>query len=171
MDIERLLKELNTIRPDEAYAAESRKVLLQKLGGRSFPAHTTSDGAGFWSSFRAILVTRSALVAEATTLVALVAVLGIYVNRSSDEQLVAQANEVNSSIQVKLDEIKYLLDKPAPLGPEETKNVTAFLSEAETALKEATAEIQNDNLEDSLAKMKAAEEAFSKIEGIAKAKQ
>lgn len=163
MDPLKILKELRHIAPRSGYSAESRDLLLRELQSQVMVSKTPLKEGGIFIFLREMFFTRAAFAAELTAFAVLVALLGVYLNRASNEKLVVQANEVNASIQVKLNEIKYLLEKPAPRTIEETEAIVSLLNDATEALLEANEDLVSEELEKSLEKMKVAEEAFLKI--------
>lgn len=165
MEFQKLLKELKNITPDPAYRARSRSVLLATLDAQP---RQPLEKQGFFAVFWDILSTKPAMAAETIAFIALVTLGGLYLHRQSTDKLVVQANDVNSSIQVKLDEIKYLLNKNQPLfSPQKTKELNILLNDAKNFLKEAEGDLNTANLEDSLRKLKIAEETFAQFESTA----
>ncbi len=168
MELEKLLKELKRIEPDSAYSARSKSALLATLAIEPRPS---LEKKGFLSVFPAFFLTKPALAAQTVAVILVIVAGGWYLNRQSNESLVVEANEVNSSIQVKLNEIDYLLKNKQPaFSPEKTRELNLLLQQAEEALRIAHEDLNTANLVDSLDKLKNAEETFSRFENAANTK-
>lgn len=172
MELQKLLKELKNVKQARQARENSRRLLLSQLS--QLPAQKydgLQEKEWSFSSLYGFITNRPTLAAEIAFALIFAIGGGLYLRHESSQKLVVEANNVNASIQVKLDEVKYLLNKPSHLTPRNAKEIASFLEEAEKALKEANESLKIENLENSLEKMKVAENAFSEIESIAKAKQ
>ena len=160
MELHKQLKELKNIESHRERRAHSRKIILESVAGRSYNEAKPSVFAVFFG--------RPALLAEGVFIALIALGGGYYLHHQSSENLVVQADEVQSAIQVKLDEVKYLLREPQPLTSDQAQKINDYLKEATAALNEAHKNLGDDKLGDSLEKMKAAEDSLSKIESAAK---
>src|SRR4030042_782132 len=136
-DLTKILNELKGIAPDAAYSAKSRNLLLAEInvGERAAPKRF---------SFADVLVTvysrRPVCVIAATAfaLILIVSSSAFYtVNEINKYEFVVKAGEVNDSIQVKLDEIKYLLGNKE-IDYSKGVIIQTLLFEATEALKQAS---------------------------------
>ena len=160
MELIKLLKQLRKIEPDPAYSERSLNLILSS--GRPVKRETGFKEAGFWAwliqpSFR------RTLAAEVSGFVIILIILGVYYFQLQNKNsLVVQADEINASIQLKLNEIQYLIQNDN-LETSTTSSLAISLGQAEEELKIAEAELQNNDIEKSLEKIKAVQKIFEEI--------
>ncbi|MFA5098988.1 MAG: hypothetical protein WC461_02085 [Candidatus Paceibacterota bacterium] len=156
----KILSELKSIAPDADYSAKSRNLLLAEInsGKRMIPKRF---------SLADVLVaaySRKPIYAIAATAFALFLIISgsalFTIDQINKHDFVVKAGEVNESIQIKLDEIKYLLGNKEV---DYNKGVTiqAMLIQANEQLKQASDESDTDK---SLEKIKAAQDTLYKID-------
>jgi hypothetical protein len=156
-----ILKELKNINPDSDYSKKSRFLLLSQQKPQ---INSVVPGpARFMNLLR--------FSAVSGILIALAISGGVYYNgKSNKDELIVRAGELNGSIQVKLNEIKYLLESNnRRLNNEEITVIQVMLDKTANELKEAGDLNQNnEDLEKSLEKIKAAKDALLQIGAMLK---
>ena len=160
------LKNLRQIQPDSDYTARSRFLILAE------PSSTLAEPAATENSpeFKITRIYRPAFAIGLISIFVLMVLGGIYqIIKPNQNDLVVRANEINSSIQVKLNEIKYLIENNNHLNAENILNIQALLEKTTNELKEASALSQeNKDLEKSLEKIKSAQEILLRIDAMLK---
>jgi len=152
----KILKELKQVRPDPAYSRQSRLLILG-------PEVKQGGVIDILSNFYSV---RLALAGIAIVLI-LVAGSVYYINNQlKQNDLVVKASEMNTSIQVKLNEIKYLLENK-PVNASDASTIQALLEKAVTELKEAS-NSSTSTLDVSLEKIKSAQETLYQIDALLK---
>lgn len=157
----KILKELKGIEPDYDYARRSRLLIVgeEKESG-------PKAKVGLFEVLKSFSSSRMALTAEIAALVIIFILAGVYYAHQSNQNLVVQANELNTTIQLKLNEITSYLNSQTAVNPSRISEVNLLLQKAAADLNEANADLKIGKLEESLAKMKSAQEEFSQIELI-----
>jgi hypothetical protein len=156
-----ILKELKNINPGSDYSKKSRFLLLSQQKPQ---INSVVPGPA-----RFINLLRFSAVLG--ILIALAISGGVYYNgKSNKDELIVRAGELNGSIQVKLNEIKYLLESNnRRLNNEEITVIQVMLDKTANKLKEAGDLNQNnEDLEKSLEKIKAAKDALLQIDAMLK---
>lgn len=144
------LKTLRAIAPDEAYAKQSRHLILHA------PQAELSREFAFYMK-----------VGVAVSFAFIIMLGGLFVGRAMHERaMVAQANEVNANIQLKLNEIKYLLEDPAKTSREKIAKSADLLKQAAAELREADGYLTSDNVGESLKSINATRTLLIEIEGV-----
>lgn len=156
------LKELRNIRPDAGYSRHSRALIL----------HSQTEKNESWITEAANLFygTKFKMVTGLAMIIVTILLGGVYyVNRINQNDLVVKASEINSSIQVNLYGIKYLLENQPAINPLIVPNIQKLLEEANNNLKEAS-EMSNDpdKMKDALEKIRSAQEIFQQINSFFK---
>ncbi len=152
-DLYKILKDLNQIKPDSDYSRRSRTLILytgNNLKILNFP------------------VLKMAMVA---VFVLFLIIFGgvYYTNQLNQEKLIVKASEINTSIQIKLDEIKYILENKPQLNLSDISTIQTLLDEANKELKEASVlSVKSEKLGEVLEKIKSAQEDFLKINSMLK---
>ena len=157
----KILKELKGVEPDYDYARRSRLLIVgeeKELGPK----------VGFFEVLRSFSSNRMALAAKITALMIIFILAGVYYVHQSNQNLVVQANELNATIQLKLNEITSYLNGQTAVNPLRISEVNLLLQKATADLNEANAGLKDGKLEESLIKIKSAQEEFSQIESIIK---
>lgn len=167
-DLFKILKELREIQPASDYSAKSRLLIVSS----EKPERKTGGGWGysFGLNFNASAVLAPAVF---SILIILSGIYGFnYFGERNRQSLIVRAGETNESIQIKLDEIKYLLEQGPVFVSPNAAEIQRLLGEAEVNLKEALAfnPENGGDLEEFLNKLKSAEENLSKINSFIQAK-
>lgn len=161
MDLIKILQQLKEIEPDPDYSKKSRALILiranQERGLTQTPK--TNYLIGFLRDFQSM---RFALASEIAGFLIVIGLLAgfYYLNQNNKNNLVVQADEINASIQLKLNEIQYLLQN------KNTRNsgINESLTTAATSLNNAAEDIKNDKIGDALEKIKTAQKIFEELE-------
>ena len=161
-DLVKILRELREIKPGADYTRRSRLLIVSDGETSSLPKY------GFFRILKTISFNRMALVAEITVVLVLFILGGVYYTHQSNQNLVVQANELNATIQLKLDEITSYLKNQPGVDSSRIGEVNLLLEKANADLNQASADLKDGKLEDSLKKMKSAQEVFSQIESVIK---
>jgi hypothetical protein len=169
-DIQKILKQLKQIQPDPNYSKRSRLFILNSNREEDI-AEIMLRGSSLkqgWFSY-AIKSFHSVKLAFAVGSVIIVLALAgstYYINKELNRKnLVVRASETNTSIQVKLNEIKYLLENKQKIDPALVVTIQALLEEAANDLKEVSSlSSEGKNLSESLEKMKSVQEIFYQID-------
>ncbi|OGM91034.1 hypothetical protein A2999_02420 [Candidatus Wolfebacteria bacterium RIFCSPLOWO2_01_FULL_38_11] len=158
------LKELNKIQPDQKYAERSRNLILSSRVDLASKKTEEQEYAG--NKYRNILTgfwhVPKFITATATIAVIILIVFSIFSYLPGNEtQFIAEANEVNASIQIKLDEVEYYLNNKTIITSSTIENLNSLLGEAAKELSDAK-ELSNDpeKIGESLEKIKAAQETL-----------
>lgn len=161
-DLVKILRELREIKPDADYTRRSRLLIVSDGEIGSLPKY------GFFDILKTISFNRMALVAEITVALVLFILGGVYYIHQSNQNLVVQANELNATIQLKLDEITSYLKNQPGVDPSRIGEVNLLLEKVNADLNQASVDLKDGKLEDSLKKMKSAQEVFSQVESVIK---
>ncbi len=167
----KILKEMKNIRPDADYSKRSKIFILSSEKRTDITSEVTilkpkrlGDVLSVFSFYKPALVT-------GITIFLIIMAAGIYYvnNTLNQNNLVVKASEVNASIQVRLNEIKYLLENKSDLDSTSILTVQTMLEKAANNLREVSASSsENNNLSESLDKIKAAEEILYRIDILLK---
>lgn len=165
-DLFKILKELREIQPASDYSAKSRLLIVS-----SAKSEKKAKGWGYGFDFN--LFDKTFLAPALVSI--LIIVSGIYgfnyFGEKNRQSLIVRAGETNESIQIKLDEIKYLLEQGPVFVSPNAAEIQRLLGEAEVNLKEALAfnPENGGDLQEFLNKLKSAEENLSKINSLIQA--
>lgn len=158
----KILKGLKNIEPDASYKAKSRYLILsskespKKEGVFSVFSHILAD-------FQSMRFSLAAEVSSALLLVLFLSSYYIYTAQTHTEKLVVQANDINSSIQVQLDEIQYILNTKSTADTVDKAQLHKSISKAEEKLNAAKVNLQNNNLESAVDNIKSAQNIFEDV--------
>ena len=154
----KILKELKGNSPDPAYSRNSRTIILS--------AKKEPKKIGLFEFLKRFQSARLTVASEILSVLFITALIGAYyIQRVNDrDKLVVQANDLNSSIQLKLNEIKYLIQDPQALNHSKTTNLGDLLLKATEDLKTADADLKENKIAESLDKIKSAEGNLKEIE-------
>jgi len=163
------LKELKKIQPDPEYSRRSRLLLIDLKSKEEFLSEKSIlSMAGVFN----ILINfysnrRLALAAGTLGVLTLIIIGGFYrINQLNQDNLVVKASEVNASIQVKLNEIQYLLQNNASsIDANQILTIQAMLQNSAEDLKAALSS-KPEELDKALEKLKAAEDMLYQIDQI-----
>ncbi len=156
------LKTLRSVSPDPDYSAHSRNLILSE---RPTLARKQKEH----SSMFMIAKRQTTAIILSSALVVLTGFFGISYLKEifTESSSVAKANEINSSIQIKLDEIKYFIETSAPMGKHAADRTNTMLSEAKKELEAATDSLKKDDVKDFMVKIRASQEIIAKMkEGL-----
>ena len=157
-DLFKILKHLQNIQPDPDYSNRSRLLILSKNNDRKHREYAISDILSWLNLHR--MVTTASLIGVFIIIV----LLTVSYLPGNKNNLVAEANEVNSSIQIKLDEIKYLLENQSLINLNQADIAREKLRLSAQALNEANElNTQGAEMEKILEKIKIAEQALNEI--------
>lgn len=158
-DIFKTLKELRKIEPESDYAKRSRSLIL------SYRSELEIKPNNFFGFLRDFQSKRFAVLSEVMAIFVVASLAGVYYFKEmSRNSMVVQADELNNSIQLKINEINYLLKNQSPTSTSDINSLKESLKNAETELNQAASNLKGNNLEDSLAKIKSTEKMFQAIE-------
>ena len=159
-DLFKILKELQNIQPDPDYSNRSRLLILSKNNGEH-RKYAVSD------VFSWVNMHRMAAAASLISAFIIIVLLTVSYLPGNKNNLVAEANEVNSSIQIRLDEIKYLLENQSSINLDQASAAREKLGLSAQALNEANElNAQGAEMEKILEKIKTAEQALNEIESL-----
>ena len=161
MNIFEILKELKNIKPDQEYAKQSRYLILSQTP-------QTDKKITVAEIFDWIFIHRLATAASLISVFILLVILSISYLPGNKNSLVAEADEINASIQIKLNDIGYQLQNPAEINIEEIPSVQKKLEEITKLMEEAQTlnENKDKKIEEYLEKIKAAQTLFTEIESL-----
>lgn len=132
----KILKEMRTIEPDRAFSMHSRERIISVKKG--------------WAGIFALPAMGARIMVSAAIL--LIIVTAYVTTPTPEENIVVKADEINTSIQIKLKEIEYLINNQ-PVVDEATS------AKVETLLNNTVAQLDTSNLDS-----KNPEEVLKKIE-------
>ena len=161
MNIFEILKELKNIKPDQEYAKQSRYLILSQTP-------QTDKKITVAEIFDWIFIHRLATAASLISVFILLVILSISYLPGNKNSLVAEADEINASIQIKLNDIGYQLQNPAEINIEEIPSVQKKLEEITKLMEEAQTlnENKDKKIEEYLEKIKAAQTLLTEIEWL-----
>lgn len=157
-----ILKELKNIQPNAEYSKHSRNLILLSNKEQLKPKFAY---AGFFNGWLNDFVKFHKISATAAsfgilTILALIIVSYLPGNKNG---LVAKANEMNSSIQIRLDEIKYQLNN-SPISTSTALAAQDSLNKAtENLLKAFEISSNNTKLEEVVNNIKTAQDIIAKL--------
>lgn len=134
-DLFTILKELKNIKPDAQYSKHSRDLILLSKNGKQTKFIYTD-------AFNWIKLHRLSATIGSFGILAIFAFIIVSYLPGNKNGLVAKANEINSSIQIRLDEIQYQLNSQ-PISTSTAINAKNSLNEATKKLLNAF-EISSD---------------------------
>lgn len=168
-DLFKVLKELKNIQPDLDYSKRSRLLILAQT--RNYAEENVElRGQKIWLAniLRVFYPTKLALAVGIIILVLVISGGVYYINNQLNQNdLVVKASEINASIQIKLNEIRYLLENNPQPNTESMLAIHVLLEKAANELKEVSA-LGDKDLNESLRKIKSSQEALEQIDDILK---
>lgn len=158
MNIFEILKELKNIKPDQEYAERSRYLILSQT-----PQTKKITVAEI---FDWISIHRLATAASLISVFILLVILSVSYLPGNKNSLVAEADEINAEIQIKLNDIGYQLQNPTEININEIPNIQKNLEEITELMKEAKilSEDKDKKIEEYLEKIKTAQTLLTEIE-------
>ncbi|PJB83766.1 hypothetical protein CO087_01060 [Candidatus Wolfebacteria bacterium CG_4_9_14_0_8_um_filter_39_46] len=164
-DLFKVLKELKNIQPDLDYSKQSRLLLLAQTRN---DAEKDAELRG--NIFRVFYPAKLALAVGIVILILVISGGVYYINNQLNQNdLVVKASEMNASIQVKLNEIRYLLKNNPQPDTESILAIQVLLEKAANELKEVSA-LGDKDLNESLKKIDSTREILYQIDDILKNK-
>ena len=167
------LKSLKTVQPGQDYSNRSRHLILSLKNDESFVPNFNNDKKSVYADYANILDWLSFHKVAATVGVVgafvLIILLTISYLPGRGNGLVAEADEINSSIQIKLDEIEYYLNNQQTIAPSTADQLQTLLFESAKNLEEAkalSASSNPDDLSKALEKIKTAQETLLQINSL-----
>ena len=168
-DLFKILKELKNIQPDPNYSKRSRFLILQSARRKEDQDVDLRGQKAWLAEFLRILY--PAKLAFVVSIVILILAIsgGIYYinNQLNQKDLVVKASEMNASIQIKLNEIKYLLENQPQVDPAKISTIQGLLEKATNELKEVSV-LGDKNLDESLRKIKSSQEILEQVDALLK---
>jgi len=158
-DLITTLKDLKNIQPDADYSRQSKMLILSSPQNTLYPKPHTLKPILNWFDLKHSLMTATALATLAATVF-----LAISYLPGNKYSLVAEANEINASIQVKLNEVQYYLDNQE-INASIANDVQNLLKTTADDLIKAQEELKfdPDKIKEAVDKIKEAESAIAKI--------
>lgn len=154
----KILKELKKIEPHPHYRERSRSLIL------SHNKEPKKTGLlGFLAHFQEMRFTLGAEIAAMILVAVLATGYYAYEFNKNKNDLVVQANEINSSIQLKLNEIQYIIKTQSPKGTL-NNNLITLLNTAADDLNNAKSDLDNNRMESAIRNIKSSESIFKVIE-------
>ncbi|MBI5079533.1 hypothetical protein HZB06_02590 [Candidatus Wolfebacteria bacterium] len=163
-DIVKILKELRKIEPDAGYSQHSRFLILSSTVKKDERKLAITDKIYNYFHIHYLLLPELAVAVA-------IFISGVYLIVSylpgNQNGLVAEANEINASIQIELNGIKYNLENQPQISSSTASDVSNKLEKAAKEL-EAAKDLSADGakLKEVLEKIKASQEALVEINGL-----
>ena len=171
-DLFKILKELKQVQPNPDYSKRSKLFILNSQKSTDFMTENQVLKPKQLGDILSIFRSYKPAFATGTIAFLIIAAVSVYyINNSLNKNnLVVKAGEINASIQVRLDEIKYLLGNKPNLDSANALVVQVMLEKAANNLKEVSSfGSENNNLSESLDKIKSTEDLLYQIDTILKA--
>ena len=171
-DLFKILKELKNIQPDPDYSKQSRFLILQSAR-RKEDQDVDLRGQKAWLAevLRILYPAKLAFVVGIVVILILAISEGIYYfnNQLNQKDLVVKASEMNAAIQIKLNEIKYLLESEnqSQIDQNKISAIQELLGKAANELKDVSAS-EGKNLDESLRKIKSSQEIIEQVDALLK---
>ena len=173
-DLSVILKELKKIQPDPGYSKRSRLLILQNAPACRQAGTYAEKKTWLADILRTFYPAKLAFAAGVAVILLLVVSGSVYYvnNQLNQRNLVVRASEMNDSIQIRLNEIKYFLENNSQqLNIGNFYAIQGLLDKITTELKEASLlSLENKNLEESLQKIKSVQETLLQIDALLKNK-
>ncbi|MEK7062228.1 MAG: hypothetical protein AAB940_00595 [Patescibacteria group bacterium] len=159
-----ILKELKNIQPNSEYSQQSRNFILASPQINASNNKLTVADVLSWFNFK-----HSAILAGAVAIFIFIILWTVSYLPGNKNSLVAEANGINASIQIKLDEIGYHLDSQK-IDFSMATNIQNLLKITTDELIQAQEELKNnpEKLKESVGRIKKAEQDISKINSLLK---
>lgn len=164
------LKELRNIEPDKAYSSHSRfsilslnKNILKDFSGEE--KKLSFYGWFFGNFYLSRLAPSFGII---ITIIAIGYVAFSYLP-TQQKRLVAEANEINAEVQIKLNDIQYYLDNNSTISQSDTIKIIDLLQKSAEELSEAkNISSDKENIESAITKIKNAQETLQEINDLLK---
>ena len=163
-DFIKILRKLRKIEPDAEYSKYSRFLILSSAVKKDEIKLTTAYKICHYFYIHYLLL--SELVVAVAIFVSAIYLIVSYLPGNKNN-LVAKANEINASIQIELDGIKYYLENQSQISSSSAGDVGEQLEKAAQEL-EAARDLSGDNdkLKETLEKIKAGQDALIEIKNL-----
>ena len=159
------LKELQSIAPDVEYSSHSRFLIMSSKKDL-LKAEKLSPYGWFFGNF---YLSRLAPSFGIIITIAAISYVAFSYLPTQQKRLVAEANEVNAEIQINLDDIQYYFDNNREISPSDTIAIIDLLQKSADELNDAKNISSNkENIEETLMKIKNAQETLIKINELIK---
>lgn len=164
-DLIKILNGLKSIEPDLDYTKKSRFLILA-----SKPTSIEFEPKlKFADIFTIINGPRLIAVGAGVIILALVAFGGISIfSPANQRNLIVEANERNVQIQIKINDIKYIIENTPSTDTSKIIEAQSLLVESTKILENASKLTGEEKIEESLNKLKEAQELLNKLEGLIK---
>lgn len=160
-DIINNLKKLQVIVPDAEYASRARFAILSLQKGSVQHDQKLPSYGWFLGNFYL-----SRLAPSLGIIVTVIAIgyVAFYYLPTQQKRLVAEANEINAEIKIKLNNIQYYLDNNREISQDDAIAVINLLQQSAEELNKAKdASSAQENIEETLKQIKNAQETLTKI--------
>lgn len=164
------LKELRNIEPDTAYSDHSRFLILslKKNILKDFLKEEKKLSFYDWFFGNSYLSRLAPSFGIIITIIAISYVAFSYLP-TQQKKLVAEANEMNAEIQIKLNGIQYYLDNNNKISQSDTIKIINLLQKSAEELSEAkNISSDKENIESAITKIKNAQETLQEINELLK---
>jgi len=168
----KILKELKNIQPDPNYSKRSRLLIMQSARIKATHEVDLRERKFQPTEILRFLSPAKLMMIVGVIILTLVVSGGIYYvnhNQTNQEDLIVKASEMNAAIQIKLNEIKYLLESEnqSQIDQNKISAIQELLGKAANELKDVSAS-EGKNLDESLRKIKASQEILEQIDALLK---
>ena len=159
------LKELRNIEPDAEFSSHSRFLILSLKKEFSRAEKLSPYGWFFGNFYLSRLAPSFGII---ITIIAVGYVAFSYLP-TQQKRLVAKANEINAEIQINLNDIQYYFDNNSEISQSDTTAIVDLLQKSAKELNEAkNISSDKENIEETLIKIKNAQETLTKINELLK---
>lgn len=159
------LKELRAIEPDAEYSSYSRFLILSIEKKFQEKQKLSPYGLVFNNFYLYRIAPSLGIIITIIT----IGYLAFSYLPTQQKKLVAEANEVNAEIQIKLDDIQYYLNNNQTISQADAIIAIELLQQSAKELNEAKdINSNNENIEEALIKIKNAQETLTKINDLLK---
>lgn len=146
-----LLRKMRTIEPDRAFSARAR-------------AHILASRKKSWYIIMQEITHMMRMREFAALTLMVIMVTGYLIHDTKSTNLIVEADEVNSAIQVKLREIQYLIKNQGVVNEETAQKIETLLNNATEELERASTESKNP--EEALRKIKETGKILKELETL-----
>ena len=150
-ELYKILYEMRNLEPDRAFSARTRK-------------HILASKTSWFTIFGRIPETLRMREIGVMTVILIMAVV-YFMNITQENNLIVQADEMNTSIQVKLKEIQYLIDHQPAVDEATSKKVEVLLNSATEELEKAS-NLDSKNPEEVLQKIQSTERILKELQSL-----
>jgi len=168
----KILKELKSIQPDPGYSKQSRLLIMQSARIKANQEVDLREQKFQFAEILRFLYPAKLMLLAGVIILILAVSGGIYYvnhNQTNQEDLIVKASEMNAAIQIKLNEIKYLLESEnqSQIDQNKISTIQELLGKAANELKDVSAS-EGKNLDESLRKIKSSQEILEQVDALLK---